>query len=108
MFRAKFKQAMHELRFAARLLRNFQAAQSGELDVNVADLARTLTDSLQHLQQLLLIAVAIGKNCSSRVCSRRLVVRKLCTLSASCPEESFSRARSVFRKLVRYVRVQSP
>src|ERR1700730_13136324 len=34
--------------------------------------------------------------CSSRVCSRRLVVRKLWTLSASCPDESFSSARSIF------------
>ena len=62
MLRAKFNQAVDELCFPAWLLKNFQAAQRGELDVNIAHFARTLTDSLQQFQQLFLITVAIGKN----------------------------------------------
>src|SRR5436190_3107951 len=62
MFYAKFEQGVYKLRFAAWFLRNFQTAQGGELDVDVAHFTRTLADSLQHFQKLLLIAVAIGKN----------------------------------------------
>ena len=37
-----------------------------------------------------------GLMCSSNVCRRRLVVRKLCTLSASRADDNLNRTRSVF------------
>ncbi len=59
MFYSKFDQAMHELRLAARFLRNFQTAQSRQLHIEIAHLARPLANPVQHFQKLSFIAVAI-------------------------------------------------
>src|ERR1039458_1283821 len=59
MLRTNLDQTVHELRFPARFLRNLQAAQCGKLYVEIAHFARAPADPLQHLQEFLLIAVAI-------------------------------------------------
>ena len=59
MFRTKFDQAVHELGLAAGFLRDFQTAQSGELNIKVAHFARALANPTQEFQKLLLIAAAI-------------------------------------------------
>jgi hypothetical protein len=60
MSSAKFQQALHQLRFAAGLQWNFQAAQRGKLYVEVAYSARTTPNPLQHFEQFLLVATIRG------------------------------------------------
>ena len=59
MLSAKLDQPVRQLRLAPRLLGNLQTAQCGELYVDIADLSCTLADSVQHFQQLLLVAIRV-------------------------------------------------
>ena len=60
MFRTKLEQSLHELRFAAGFLWNFEAAQGGKLRINVSNLASALADAIEQLEQFFLIAIALG------------------------------------------------
>lgn len=62
MLNPKLKQSLHQLRFAARLLRNFETAKRGELDVNVTNPSRSAADPVQQLQQLFVLSIACGKH----------------------------------------------
>jgi hypothetical protein len=58
MFHAKLDQAVHELRFAARFLGKFQAAQSFKLNIKIAHFAGALAKPLQQFQEFFLAAAA--------------------------------------------------
>src|SRR5258708_38218915 len=59
MFLAKLDELMCELGLAARLLRNFQGTQSGELYIEIAHLAGALANPTKEFEKFLLITRAI-------------------------------------------------
>ena len=59
MLYTKLDQSMHQQRFAARFLGNFQAAQGCQLNVEVAHFAGAFSNPVQHLQKFLLMVVSI-------------------------------------------------
>jgi hypothetical protein len=49
VFFPKLDEVLHELGFPARFLRDFQAAQRGELDIDIAYFACPFAETVQHL-----------------------------------------------------------
>src|SRR5277367_4205149 len=56
MLRTKLDQTVHELCLAARFLRNLQAAQGGELHIEIAHLAGSPTNLAEQFEKLFLVA----------------------------------------------------
>jgi hypothetical protein len=58
---AKFDQGIDELGLAPGLAGKFEAAQGGQLDIQIAHFAGAFTDPSESLQKLLLIAIEFGR-----------------------------------------------
>ena len=61
MVYAKFDQPVDQLRLPPRLLWDLEAAQRGELNVDVANLSGSSPDAAQKFQELFLVAISIGQ-----------------------------------------------